>query len=411
LTGAVITISPGTLQAGDTLNYPGGSIIIINPITPWPIWAYTGTLSTPTASSTSSSAGGIIIEPPIGWPPILNFSPITGSYNAATGTLTLSGTASVAQYEQALREITFSTTSTSTAARSISIVVQDGTLSSTTVTETINVSSIHPHRPPVAVQQVVVVASGMTSTYTVGGSAVHVDSGVLVASADENMTGATVTISTGTLQAGDTLNFTNQNGITGTFADGVLTLTGNATAAQYETALQSITFSTTSSSTVSRSISIVATDGSATSKPASECVEIIGGQSNAPVPRQRFEPILRYSPGGNPFAPPGGFFFGPVLAFAPVLTSPGSPGLFYNVGLALGVQESGLSQLIASPAASGSVGTLPLSTASSVVSTSSSAATTPASPSDDSTDSPTTDDQIAATDDAVSDFDLADLYV
>ena len=56
--------------------------------------------------------------------------------------------------------------------------------------------------------------SGATNTFTVGGSAVAVDSGVTVTSNDTDLTGATVTISAGTLQSGDTLHFTNQNGIT-----------------------------------------------------------------------------------------------------------------------------------------------------------------------------------------------------
>ena len=56
--------------------------------------------------------------------------------------------------------------------------------------------------------------SGTTNTFTVGGAAVAVDSGVTVTSSDTDLTGATVTISAGTLQSGDTLNFTNQNGIT-----------------------------------------------------------------------------------------------------------------------------------------------------------------------------------------------------
>ena len=53
-----------------------------------------------------------------------------------------------------------------------------------------------------------------------------------------NLTSATVSISTGFL-TGDTLNFTNQNGITGSYdtATGVLTLTGTASVANYQTAL------------------------------------------------------------------------------------------------------------------------------------------------------------------------------
>ena len=106
----------------------------------------------------------------------------------------------------------------------------------------------------------VVTPSGTTNTFTVGGSAVAVDSGVTVSSSDTDLTGATVTISSGTLQSGDTLHFTNQNGISGSYSGGVLTLSGSATPAQYQTALQSVTFSTTSSNTTTRSLSIVALD-------------------------------------------------------------------------------------------------------------------------------------------------------
>ena len=69
-----------------------------------------------------------------------------------------------------------------------------------------------------------------------------------------------MTISSGTLQTGDTLNFTNQNGITGSYSGGVLTLSGSATPAQYQTALQSVTFSTTSGMQRTRQTSFVALD-------------------------------------------------------------------------------------------------------------------------------------------------------
>ena len=77
-----------------------------------------------------------------------------------------------------------------------------------------------------------VTPSGTTNTFTVGGTAVAVDSGITVTSNDTDLTGATVTISSGTLQTGDTLNFSTQNGITGSFSGGVLTLSGSATAGQ-----------------------------------------------------------------------------------------------------------------------------------------------------------------------------------
>ena len=126
----------------------------------------------------------------------------------------------------------------------------------------------------------VVTPSGTTNTFTVGGTAVAVDSGVTVSFSGADLTGATMTISSATLQTGDTLNFTNQNGITGSYASGVLTLTGSATPAQYQTALQSVTFSTTSTSTTTRAISIVASDNSLSSTAAAESVKVVAATTS-----------------------------------------------------------------------------------------------------------------------------------
>ena len=94
------------------------------------------------------------------------------------------------------------------------------------------------HAPPA-------VTAGTTATFDGGGSPVQIDPSLAVSDPDSSdmLTGATVQISGGFI-AGDTLNFTNQNGITeASFSNGELTLTGNATAAQYQSALESITYS------------------------------------------------------------------------------------------------------------------------------------------------------------------------
>ncbi len=76
--------------------------------------------------------------------------------------------------------------------------------------------------------------------YTEQGTAAVLDSGLTLTDADNTtLAGATVSITSG-LFAGDTLNFTNQNGITGSYdsGTGVLTLTGSASVADYQTALR-----------------------------------------------------------------------------------------------------------------------------------------------------------------------------
>ena len=104
----------------------------------------------------------------------------------------------------------------------------------------------------------VVTTSGSTGqTFTLGGSAVAVDSGLTVTSSDADITGASEVIAN--YQSGDALNFTNQSGITGVYSAGTLTLSGSATPAQYTAALQSVTFSTTSINQTTRTVDVTLT--------------------------------------------------------------------------------------------------------------------------------------------------------
>ncbi len=178
----------------------------------------------------------------------LNFTDqngISGSYDSGTGVLTLTGSDTVANYQTALRSITFSSASDNptsfgaNTSRTISWTANDGALNSTAATSTLAVT---------AVNDAPVVTAGATVSYTEQGSAVVLDPALTVSDADNTtLAGATVSISSGFF-AGDTLNFTNQNGISGSYnsGTGVLTLTGSASVANYQTALRSITFSSTS---------------------------------------------------------------------------------------------------------------------------------------------------------------------
>ena len=88
------------------------------------------------------------------------------------------------------------------------------------------------------------ITAGGTLAYAAGSAALALDAGLTVTdSGSPTLTGATVTIGTGLL-AGDKLNFANQNGITGNYnaVTGLLTLSGSATVAQYQTALDSVTY-------------------------------------------------------------------------------------------------------------------------------------------------------------------------
>jgi uncharacterized repeat protein (TIGR03803 family) len=123
---------------------------------------------------------------------------------------------------------------------------------------------------------------GNTVSYGPGDAPVTLDFGVGVSDIySATLQGATVSISAG-LFTGDSLNFTNQNGITGSYdsGTGVLTLTGSASLAAYQTALESVSYSSSASdpsnsgANLSRTISWQITDGTLTSSPVTSTVSV-----------------------------------------------------------------------------------------------------------------------------------------
>ena len=209
-----------------------------------------------------------------------NQNGISGSYNSATGVLTLTGSATVAQYQTALDSVTFSTSSVSAASRTVSWQVSDGTQSSTSPASTVTIT----------IQPPALGGAGVAATYTQGGPAQSLDTGLTVSDpSSANLVGATVAITSGLLP-GDTLGFTNQNGISGVYSSttGVLTLSGSASLAAYQTALDSVTFSSTSlnptnyGADLSRAISWQVNDGTLPSAVVSSSVNVVG-VDQAPV--------------------------------------------------------------------------------------------------------------------------------
>ncbi|MHC5599391.1 MAG: hypothetical protein ACYTXC_26220 [Nostoc sp.] len=110
------------------------------------------------------------------------------------------------------------------------------------------------------------VTTATALTYTENDPATAIDSGITITDADStNLSSATVSITNGFAATEDTLAFTDPNGIiSSTYTNGVLTLTGSATVADYQTALQSVTYENSSDnpSTAKRTISFVVTDDS-----------------------------------------------------------------------------------------------------------------------------------------------------
>src|SRR5205807_10610817 len=129
----------------------------------------------------------------------------------------------------------------------------------------------------------VIGGAGNSMGYTEQNAAVTIDSWLTVSDPDNaNLASAAVTISAG-LQAGDTLHFTNQNGITGSYSGGVLTLTGSSSVANYQTALRSITFDnltndnpTNFGANPTRTINWVANDGALNSNSGTSTINVTG---------------------------------------------------------------------------------------------------------------------------------------
>ncbi|MBN3888837.1 MAG: DUF4114 domain-containing protein [Nostoc sp. JL31] len=194
---------------------------------------------------------------------------ITGTYN--NGVLTLTGTATVAQYQTALRSVTYQNSSDNptTTTRTISFVVNDGTLDSSPTTRNINLTAVN--------DAPVTTATATALTYTEN-AATAIDSGITVSDVDsQNLTSATVKFTNGFVTTEDILAFTDPNNIiTGTYNNGVLTLTGTATVAQYQTALRSVTYQNSSDNptTTTRTISFVVNDGTLDSSPTTRNINL-----------------------------------------------------------------------------------------------------------------------------------------
>ncbi|NKN80581.1 hypothetical protein HF633_12480, partial [Weissella cibaria] len=84
----------------------------------------------------------------------------------------------------------------------------------------------------------------------------------------------------------DELTYTGSGGITGTYANGVLTLTGSATAAAYQTVLQSVSFTTDAAGLVGvRTSEFAVTDavGQESLLPGITALTVVGVLNGAPT--------------------------------------------------------------------------------------------------------------------------------
>jgi uncharacterized delta-60 repeat protein len=192
----------------------------------------------------------------------------SATFNTVTATLTIVGTGTLAQWTDALRAVTYfnSSDTPNNSIRTVTFQVSDGANLSNTVTRNINVLAIND-------------APSLTSSsvtgfldYTEGSGAVVLNpDGYLIADPDNTtLTSATISITGNYQNAEDRLNLAPlPTGITSAnfvFATGVLTIIGNGTLAQWQTALAQVTYQNISANpnTTARTVSIRVNDGGAT---------------------------------------------------------------------------------------------------------------------------------------------------
>ena len=203
---------------------------------------------------------------------------ITASYNASTGVLTLTSagaTATLAQWQSALESVTYTDTAITpnNATRTISFTAVDGGGNiSNTATRTVTVTDTD--------QTPIVTTTGGTN-YVGHTAPVTIDHGITVSDRDNTtLPSATISISGG-FQSGDMLTF--GSGSTGPFlgnyvlATGVMTVTPTspATLAQWQSLLDNLQFSSSSTVYGQRTISIVVSDGTKTSIVATDTVNVL----------------------------------------------------------------------------------------------------------------------------------------
>src|SRR5262249_41928056 len=171
---------------------------------------------------------------------------ITANYNAATETLTLTGSDTLANYQSVLDSITFNSTSDNPddygadPTRTVTWVLNDGSGSfatSAAQTETVSITAINDAPTLTSVAITDAYTAGQTITLAASASVTDPDS--------LNLASATVAISTGALTSDVLSASTAGTSITASYDSNseMLTLSGTDTLAHYQQVLDSVTFS------------------------------------------------------------------------------------------------------------------------------------------------------------------------
>ncbi|OED39544.1 hypothetical protein AB833_15070, partial [Chromatiales bacterium (ex Bugula neritina AB1)] len=230
-----------------------------------------------------------------------NTAGITGTFDAITGVLTLSGTDTVSAYEAALRSVRYENTSDdpSSISRTVTFTVNDGDVDSASVTRDIDISAVNDAPVQGSIE-------GAALVYTENDGALRVTSTLALSDLDDvDLESASVSISSNYVAGEDVLAFANTANISGSFdaLTGVLTLTGTDTVSAYEAALRTITYENTSDdpSALSRTLSFEVDDGDDPAATISRNIDI-QAVNDTPVQSAIENTALTYTENDGPQA-------------------------------------------------------------------------------------------------------------
>nr|MBC8191009.1 T9SS type A sorting domain-containing protein [FCB group bacterium] len=221
---------------------------------------------------------------------------ISGTFANSTGTLHLTGNASLADYSSALQEVYYQNTdSTPTdSTRTLSFSVSDGIDYSNVATRDITIGA--DNSAPVLAS-----IEGTTIAYTDGDPETNITSALTISDADDYyLDSAWVTISNNYVNGEDYLDFTSVYGITPSWSSvsGELQLVGSASLTEYQTALRSVSYDNLNPDPdgSTRTIQFKVSDGEAHSNSLSRDLSVTP-VNDAPVLANLEESVIVYNEG------------------------------------------------------------------------------------------------------------------
>ena len=155
-------------------------------------------------------------------------------------------------------ELSFTGAADAQGSTTLDVIISDSA-GGTSATQTVNLTLSNIDDP------IALSTSDATTAFSFGGSAAPVNANLVVSEIDgDNLTSATLTFSSGYVNGNDVLAFSDTGSIAGSWnaGTGVLTLSGTASATDYQSALRSITYANVSATpnTSDRTVDLIVTD-------------------------------------------------------------------------------------------------------------------------------------------------------